>query len=168
MDNTATGQKVARQEGDTMKKLILVTLFVALAVLPLLAQIDFPKPNLNPFMKGGFLQSNKLSMSHSMGFEAGSSSTGSGYYLSRYTNHISYSFNPKLALDLDLNFINFGSTNTSSGISFNQDNNSKIVPEFSLHYKPSDSVSFELHYKQSPYGLYRYSNRPWAGLLEQE
>lgn len=151
-----------------MKKLILATLLVVLAAYPLLAQIDFPKPNLNPFKGSSLLIPNKLSMSHSMGFEAGTASGGNGYYLSRYTNHISYKFNPKLALDLDLNFVNFGSTSTMSGISFNQDNKSKILPEFSLSYKPSDSVSFELHYKQSPYSLYRYENRPWAAMWDQE
>lgn len=151
-----------------MKKLILATLLVVLAAYPLLAQIDFPKPNLNPFKGSSLLMPNKLSMSHSMGFEAGTASGGNGYYLSRYTNHISYKFNPKLALDLDLNFVNFGSASTKSGISFNQDNKSKILPEFSLSYKPSDSVSFELHYKQSPYSLYQYANRPWAAMWDQE
>lgn len=151
-----------------MKKLILITFLVILAAVPLLAQIDFPKPNLNPFSGSGLLRSNRLAMSHSMGFEAGTASGGNGYYLSRYTNHISYKFNPKLALDLDLNFVNFGSASTNQGLSFNQDNKSKILPEFSLSYKPSDSVSFELHYKQAPYSLNRYYNRPWAALTEQE
>ena len=160
--------QLPKEQGVTMKKLILATVLVLLAAYPLLAQIDFPKPNLNPFKGSSLLKSNKLSMSHSMGFEAGTASGGNGYYLSRYTNHIAYSFNSKLKLDLDLNFINFGSASTARGISFNQDNSSRILPEFSLNYKPSDSVSFELHYRQAPSSLYQYSNRPWAAMWGQE
>ncbi|HQB98081.1 MAG TPA: hypothetical protein PKZ46_04035, partial [Candidatus Cloacimonadota bacterium] len=98
-----------------------------------------------------------LKMSHSMGFEAGTSSMGSGYYLSRYTNHMKYQFNPKLELDVDLNFVNFGSLNTNTGFALNDDNNSKILPEFSLRYKPSDSMSFEIRMSQ---GLLT-QQRPW-------
>jgi hypothetical protein len=92
-----------------------------------------------------------------MGFEAGSSSSGDGYYLSRYTNHIQYQFNPKLELNVDLNFINFGSANTNKSIEFNEDNQSKVIPEFSLKYRPSDNFHVEFRYEQgySPYSRYR-------------
>lgn len=133
-----------------MKQISLMLLLLSLAFVPLTAQIDMSRLELNPFMRG-MLAPNKLSMSHSMGFEAGTSSNGMGYYLSRYTNHMNYKFNSKLELDLDLSLVNFGSASTNSGIEFNNDNNSKIIPEFSLRYKPSDSVSFELRYVQRPW-----------------
>ncbi len=133
-----------------MKHVLMLSLMLGLAIASLSAQIDMSRLELNPFMRG-MLAPNKLSMSHSMGFEAGTSSNGMGYYLSRYTNHLSYKFNPKLELDLDLSLVNFGSASTNSGIEFNNDNNSKIIPEFSLRYKPSDSVSFELRYVQRPW-----------------
>jgi len=129
-----------------MKNLIITAIMI-LATIPLLAQYDIPRPDFNPFS----LQSstlNNLRISHSMGFEAGTSSSGSGYYLSRYTNHMNFRFSPKLELDLDLNFVNFGSMNTKNDFSFNNDNDSKILPEFSLRYRPSDSMTIEFHMEQ--------------------
>jgi hypothetical protein len=101
----------------------------------------------------------KLKISHSMGFTAGSSSTGLGFYESRYTNHLQYEFNPKLNLELDLNFVNYGSAISGKGFSFqaNDDNKTRLIPEFSLKYKPSDSVVFELGYKSY------HSDLPWLG-----
>ncbi|MCB5248335.1 MAG: hypothetical protein WCY87_00125 [Candidatus Cloacimonadales bacterium] len=128
-------------------KNILITLLMLSLMVPAMATYNLPRPDLNPFsMKSPVLQN--LKMSHSMGFEAGSNSGGSGYYLSRYTNHMKYQFSPKLELDLDLNFVNFGSMNTGSKFSVNDDNRNKILPEFSLRYKPSDSVNFEIRMSQ--------------------
>lgn len=138
-----------------MKNLTLLVL-LTIAILPLMAQYDIPRPDFNPFSLSSPMLNN-LSMSHSMGFEAGSSSRGDGYYLSRYTNHLKYAFSPKLELDLDLNFVNFGSMNTSQSFSLNEDNDSKVLPEFSLRYRPSDSMTFELKMSQ---GMMRPS-RPW-------
>lgn len=128
-----------------MRKLGL-SLLICLFLVPLMAQIDLPRPNLNPFESGSgsLLSMNKLSVSHSMGFEAGTSSIGDGYYLSRYTNHLKYQFNPKLELNLDLNFVNYGSMNTSQKLELNSDNSSKVIPEFSLKYKPSDSIVIQV------------------------
>ncbi|MCB5259935.1 MAG: hypothetical protein PHY41_05915 [Candidatus Cloacimonetes bacterium] len=138
-------------------KNVLITMIMLCLIFPAIAAYnDLPPLNLNPFnLKSPGL--NKLKMSHSMGFEAGSSSTGRGYYLSRYTNHMRYQFNPKLELDLDLNFVNFGSLNTSSKFSLNDDNNNKILPEFSLRYRPSDSMTFEIQMRQ---GLFMQQT-PW-------
>jgi hypothetical protein len=86
-----------------------------------------------------------------MGFQAGTSSIGEGYYLSRYTNHIQYKFNPKLELDLDLNFVNYGSVDTSSKFSMNDDNSNKLIPEFSLRYKPSDSILIQVQMNHGGY-----------------
>jgi len=53
--------------------------------------------------------------------------------------------------------VNFGSMNTSQSLSLNEDNDSKVLPEFSLRYRPSDSMTFELKMSQ---GMMRPS-RPW-------
>jgi hypothetical protein len=137
-----------------MRKTIL-TFILLLSLMPLLAQIDLPRPNFNPYTSTGnsLLSLNKLSMRHSMGFEAGTSSLGEGYYLSRYTNHLMYSFNPKLELNLDLNFVSFGSLNTTNKFELNKDNSSKVIPEFSLRYKPTDNILVQVQMVQG--GLYR-------------
>jgi hypothetical protein len=101
----------------------------------------------------------KLKMSHSMGFSAGTSSNGLGFYQSRYTNHLQYDFSPKLNMAIDLNFVNFGSTsqNKSWSIQSNDDNKSRILPEFSLTYKPSDAFTLQVEYRN-------LSNQsPWLG-----
>jgi hypothetical protein len=116
-------------------------------IIPAMATYNLPRPNLNPFTINNPVLQN-LKMSHSMGFEAGSSSTGRGYYLSRYTNHMKYQFSPKLELDLDLNFVNLGTMNSSSKFTLNDDNKNKVLPEFSLRYKPNDSMSFEIRMSQ--------------------
>lgn len=141
-----------------MKRFILIAIAL-IALYPLMAQIDISKPMFSPnaTVSSGLFSLNKIHMAHSIGFEAGSSSTGTGYYLSRYTNHLSYAFNPKLELDLDLNFVNFGTT--TSGFSFNKDNKSRIIPEFSLRYKPSDSFQINVEYRQGP--SFGYYQRPW-------
>ncbi len=148
-----------------MKKLF-ISLSLMLLLLPLIAQVDLPRPNFSPYTNTGtsLLSMNNLSMRHSMGFEAGTSSGGEGYYLSRYTNHLKYKFNPKLELDLDLNFVNFGSLNTSQRFELNKDNDSKVIPEFSLRYKPTDSVLIQVQMVQG--GLYQayrnsLSGYPW-------
>ena len=128
-----------------MKKLLLITA-LSLMLLPLLAQINMPRPDFNPYSLKSSLPN--LNMSHSMGFQAGTSSSGSGYYLSRYTNHLSYKLSPKMDLDVDLNFVNFGSMNTGSSFSSNDDNDTKLLPEFSLRYQPKENMSFELRMGQ--------------------
>ncbi len=138
-----------------MKNLFITLILISL-VFPAMATYNLPKPDLNPFSLNSPILKN-IKMSHSMGFEAGSSSSGNGYYLSRYTNHINYQFSPKLELDLDLNFVNFGTMNTTQSFALNDDNNNKILPEFSLRYKPSDSMSFEIKMSQ---GLLM-QQKPW-------
>ena len=140
-------------------KMMLIGLISLVMILPLTAQIDLPRPSFNPYQGSGssLLDLNRISMNHSMGFSAGVSSAGSGYYLSRYTNHLRYSFNPKLDMELDLNFVNFGSTNSS--FEFNADNRSTIIPEFKLNYRPSESVQLQIEFRQgNPWMPY---DKPW-------
>ncbi|MDP2174051.1 MAG: hypothetical protein Q8M98_06590 [Candidatus Cloacimonadaceae bacterium] len=130
-------------------KVILAITALILMLTPLMAQINMPRPGFSPYGNNGssLLNLNRLSMRHSMGFEAGTSSAGDGYYLSRYTNHLKYQFSPRLELDLDLNFVNFGTASNSFKI--NDDNSNKVIPEFSLRYKPSDSVLIQFEFKQN-------------------
>jgi hypothetical protein len=144
-----------------MKKLMLIMILIAGLYLLSAQNSVFNSSQFN----GGNLSSSlfnpyKMKMSHSMGFTAGSSSNGQGFYESRYTNHISYQFNPKLDMALDLNFVNFGSTSStkSFNISSNDDNKTKILPGFTLNYKPSENVFFRFEYKQL-----HDSYNPWLG-----
>jgi len=126
-----------------MKKFLLI-LSLSLAMLPLLAQLNMMRPNFSPYALKSALPNLKLS--HSMGFEAGTSSGGEGYYLSRYTNTLSYKLSPKMDLDVDLNFVNFGSM--SKGFAMNDDNSTKLLPELSLRYQPRENMSFEVRMRQ--------------------
>lgn len=130
-----------------MKKHTLIICALILLSLPLLAQIDLPKPNFSMMnaSRSPLFDISKLRMSHSVGFEAGVSSMG-GYYLSRYTNHLKYSFNPKLDLKVDLSVINYGSSNAK--FKLNDDNRSQVVPGFTLDYHPSDSFKIKVEYRQ--------------------
>lgn len=142
-----------------MKKMIVTAITLLLLMLPLAAQTNLPKPSFSPWQNSSnsLFNLNKLSMSHSLGFSAGTSSEGRGYYFSRYTNHLSYQFNPKLELDLDLNLVNFGTTGSS--FSLNDDNKSKIIPEFRLRWKPSDSVQIQVQFQQG--NPFLYQDAPW-------
>jgi len=149
----------------TMKR-VYITIMLTLVTIALFARFDLPKPDLNPFSSGSMndlLNPNRLKMTHSMGFQAGTSSHGGGYYLSRYTNHIKYEFNPRLTLDLNLNFINYGTASTRNSVQFNDDNKSRILPEFSLSYKPTDSLSFQIRFQQyhDRYHPQNHSSSPW-------
>ncbi len=132
------------------KKALFLTVLLSMVAI-VFAQADNSSQSI--FMTGtqsGLLNPFKLKMSHSIGFSAGVSSDKSGYYFSRYTNHLKYSFNPKLDLDVDLHFFNFGSSkvNGFESVQFNDDNKSRILPEFSLNYKPSDSITIQLQYRK--------------------
>jgi len=147
-----------------MKKLVMIGISLCLITI-LGAQIGFPKPDFNPFRVNNpdIFNPNKLKISHSMGFEAGSSSTGSGYYLSRYTSHLNYKLSPAWDMQLNLNFVNFGSTSTAKSIEFNDDNSSKVFPDFNLRYKPNDNFQINIHVEQGfPTQQYRnYWNSRW-------
>lgn len=137
-----------------------------LILLVLLSGVLFstePHQFLNPYLATpSLIDFSKISMSHSASFTAGFSSDDTGFYQSKYTNHILYKFNPKLELAVDLNFLNFGTT-TQAGfkIEGNEDNQSNIYPEFSLRYQPSENTSIIIEYKRySPWEYYQ-NNRRW-------
>ena len=90
-----------------------------------------------------------MKMNHTMSFMTGVSSGGKGFYQSVYTNHLFYQFHPKLDLKVDLNFVNYGTTkwDDTFSVKANNDNNSQVIPEFSLHYRPSDNTSIRIEFR---------------------
>ncbi len=130
-----------------MNKMIL--LGILLLAFSLNAQIidnAFTPDLLMPSM----LNMNNLTMNHSMTFGSSFSSNGQSNYESVYTNHLKYKFSSKFNLNIDLNFVNFGSATHQGGIEFdgNNDNTSKVLPNFQLNYNPSENVKFIIEFKQ--------------------
>ncbi len=141
-----------------MKAIILMTLTLILAT-GLAALTDLPRPSFSPYQADSspLFDLSRLSMRHSLGFSAGTSSSGDGFYMSRYTNHLSYQFSPKLDLDLDLHFVNFGTA--GSGFKINDDNSSKVIPDFRLSYRPSNSFRIEVQMIHN--NPFQTAPRPW-------
>ncbi|MCK4694196.1 MAG: hypothetical protein KAT74_00465 [Candidatus Cloacimonetes bacterium] len=130
-----------------MKRIIL-GLILVLLISYLNSEISprFLNPEINT---PSIFNLNNITMSHTMSFSTGIFSNKQGYYQSLYTNHINYVFNSKLNLQVDLNFINFGTATYKKGfeIEGNKDNESRIFPEFTLTYKPSEDVNIVFEYK---------------------
>ncbi|HPR16717.1 MAG TPA: hypothetical protein PLD62_00560 [Candidatus Cloacimonadota bacterium] len=141
-----------------MKKIFFITTILIFGAL-LSAQIienAFTPRLLTP----SFLNKNNLSMSNSASFTGGYSTNNQSYYQSVYTNHLNYRFNSKLDLKLDLNFVNFGTATYKSGIEFagNDDNQSKVLPNLQLNWKPSETTSITIQFQQyyNPLDYYRW------------
>ena len=130
-----------------MKRIILVTLLIlAFSLNAEVINSAFTPELLMPSM----LNINNLTINHSMSFSSSISSNSLSAYESVYTNHINYMFSPKLNLKVDLNFINFGSATYQGGIEFdgNNDNTSRVLPNFQLNYKPSEKMNFTIEFRQ--------------------
>jgi len=114
----------------------------------------------NPFSvsgwQGSLLNPSKLHMSNSASFST-MMSNGQSFYQSVYTNHLQYKFNSKLSMNMNLNFVNYGSATMKNKVSFagNGDNQSKVLPEFSLMYQPSKNFTIRFDYQQG--SLYQRS-----------
>ena len=140
-----------------MRSFVIISIILLLAI-PLSAQVidNAFTPNL---LMPSFINQNKMSINHSVSFSGGVSSNNQSFYQSVYTNHISYQFHPKLDLKVDLNFVNFGTATYQSGIDFegNNDNTSKVLPNFQLNWKPSESTNVTIEFKQyhNPMEYYR-------------
>ena len=131
-----------------MKKVIMIVILITSIVI-LNAEIiesAFTPELLMP----SIINMNKLTMNHSMSFSSSISSNSQSAYQSVYTNHLNYNFNSKLNLKVDLNFVNFGSATHQGGIEFdgNNDNTSRILPNFQLSYNPSENVKFVIEFRQ--------------------
>ena len=131
-----------------MKKVIMIIILITSMVV-LNAEIinsAFTPDLLMP----SIINMNNLTMNHSMSFSSNISSNSQSAYESVYTNHLSYNFNSKLNLNVDLNFVNYGTATHQSGIEFdgNNDNTSRVLPNFQLNYNPSENVKFVIEFKQ--------------------
>lgn len=131
-----------------MKKLfmIIVVLSISLILNSQIIESAF-SPNL---LTSSFLNPDNLSMSHTVRFSGGVASGSQSFYESVYTNHLSYKFTPRLKLNVDLNFVNFGTATYKNGIEFegNNDNTSRVIPNFQLNWKPSENTSISIEYRQ--------------------
>jgi hypothetical protein len=144
-----------------MKKLILLVLVTGMCYIVAAEQ---PEQLMHPSMiTPSLIDFSRLSMSHTVSFTTGISSNKQTYYQSLYTNHLQYTFSPKLKLNVDLNFTNFGTATYKRGLEFegNKDNMSDVFPEFSLLYQPSENTSIVIEYRRiNPYYI-NYNRRSW-------
>ena len=153
-----TGENDSCVSGGKMKKYIII---IALLVLCASGFANSFRPNL---MMPSLVNMNKISMHHSMSFMSGVSSNNQSFYQSKYTNHIKYQFNPKLSLNLDLNFLNAGTVTFNKGfdIEGNNDNTTMVLPEFSLRYQPTENTFITIEYKQvGGYGSSSFHRNWW-------
>ncbi len=98
-----------------------------------------------------FKKPDNLHISNSASFSTSfNSSTKKSSYLSNYSTNFLYDINPKLKLNLTLNFANFGTANYNGNFNFsgNDDNKSKVLPEFSLDYQPFENTSIHIEFRQ--------------------
>lgn len=131
------------------KEMLLIMVILTLSAAYLFAD-QWNTGNTNPYMNlNGILNPANLRMNHTMSFLTSASSDGRGYYQSVYTNHMFYKFHPKVDFQLDLNFVNFGtaSWNDNFSLKSNNDNASRVVPEFTLQYRPSDNTSIRIEFR---------------------
>ena len=130
-----------------MKKILLIALLIlAFSLNAEIINSAFTPGLLTPSM----INMNNLTINHSISFSSSISSNSQSAYESIYTNHLNYKFSSKLNLKVDLNFINYGSAMHQGGIEFdgNNDNTSRILPNFQLNYNPSENVKFIIEFKQ--------------------
>ena len=134
-----------------MRKVFVITLMLMISIM---MNADIIENAFTPsLLTPSFLNINNITINHSVSFMSGIASNKQSYYQSVYTNHLIYQFNPKLNLKLDLNFVNYGTAIYKSGIEFegNNDNTSKILPNFQLNYSPSENTNFTIEFKQYSY-----------------
>ena len=129
-----------------------VLLMLAGALLSQTTNTSFINPH---WQMPSLLNPNKLQVNHSASFTAGGSSNGQGFYQSMYTNHMLYRFNPKLDLRVNLNFVNFGTATMHGGLDIegNDDNATKMLPEFELQWRPTENTTLRIEYSQMPHRL---------------
>ncbi len=129
-----------------MKKIILILILMSGFLYGQIIDSGF---NPNKFAPSLF-NMNDLEMNHSVSFSTGFSS-GQSFYQSVYTNQIKYQFNSKLSLNLDLNFVNFG-TGSMQNWEFdsNNDNQTMVLPNMQLNYRPTENILIQVEYNQYP------------------
>ncbi len=142
-----------------MKKYVVLMLVTLIAVC---LNAEIVQSAFTPSLfSTSFLKQNNISMNHSMSFSAGTASGDNSFYQSVYTNHIKYKLNSKLNLQLDLNFVNYGSATFDNWeFDSNNDNQTKVLPNFQLNYQPNENmrIQFEFRNYRSPGNF----NRDWS------
>ena len=136
-------------------KNFIILLILLIVSIPLIGQTT--PTAFNPhYQLPSLINPNKIEMSHSISFSS-AFSNGDAAYQSKYTNHIKFNLRKNLKLNVDLNLVNFGTANFNSfDIEGNNDNVTKILPDFSLEYKPTDNMTIKVEYNQStPLNYYR-------------
>ncbi len=144
-----------------MKKIIMI--FVILLLIAAVSA-DMSNKFINPTLYSpSIIDLNKITMNHTISFTGGISSNQQSIYQSLYTNHINYQISSKLNFRLDLNFVNYGSASFDQKFRFegNGDNQSTILPEFSLTYKPSENFNIIFEYRNVSLSNHWYDSRPW-------
>jgi hypothetical protein len=136
-----------------MKKYIFLMLLITSAVIlfgdyALPVNPSFFNPN---FQLGSLLNPNNLKMSHTMSFASGINSSGNGFYQSAYTNHLLFNIKDNLKFNVDLSLVNQGSMTHQNNLNFksNDDNNSLVIPAFSMEYQPFENTRIYINYQQS-------------------
>ena len=141
-----------------MKYIALFAAFLLLSSGIIIAQ-DLTPPQNAPssiFAFPSSLPLNNLRMSQSISFSTTyNSGTKSAYYLSNFCSSFKLPLSDKLNLALDLNFVNYGKFSSSSPLISNE--NTKILPNFSLDYTPTENL--RLHVEIISFPTYYHSFR---------
>ncbi len=133
-----------------MKRIIILGVFILIISGMNLSAEQWNSVASDPYINlRGLLNPNNLQINHTLSFMTGVSSEGSGFYQSVYTNHLFFDLHPKVDFKVDLNFVNYGTTqwNDTFSVKANDDNTSNIIPEFSLQYRPSDNTSIRIEFR---------------------
>jgi len=142
---------------------VVILLFVTVALFAEGFTPTYTPPNpFSAINSGSLLNPYKLKMSNSASFMATASSNSHSFYQSMYTNHIQYDFSPALKMNVDLNVVNYGtaSWNNKFNVKSNGDNQTKLLPDFSMEYKPNDNFIIRFDYQHANTQNFVYS-RPW-------
>ncbi|MEA2103841.1 MAG: hypothetical protein U9P79_04265 [Candidatus Cloacimonadota bacterium] len=136
-----------------MKKIVFIIIIILLTSIALSAQENVTKMNpISAFQFPSTLNMSKLQTSQSFSVTSVfSSNENESLILSNFTNRFEYQFAKNLNMKLDLNFVNykfFGSENN-----FSLKDNTKILPNFQLEYKPSQNFQFRIEYQSYPAGF---------------
>ena len=137
--------------GVNMKYISLFAAFLLLSSSIVFAQELTPQQNApsSLFSFPSTLPLNNLKMSQSISFSTTyNSGTKSAYYLSNFCSSFKLPLSEKLKLALDLNFVNYGKFGSSSPLISNE--NTKILPNFSLDYAPTENLRFRIEYQSFP------------------
>ena len=134
-----------------MKYISLCMAFLLMSSNIILAQDLIPPQNAHSslFAFPSSLPLNNLKMSQSISFSTTyNSGTKSAYYLSNFCSSFKLPLSDKLKLALDLNFVNYGKFGSSSPLISNE--NTKILPNFSLDYAPTENFRLHIEFNSFP------------------